>query len=483
MEVQLVLVLSILFQFASAVVAFRLVRVTGGQWAWAVIAFAFGLMAIRRTIGGLRVFSSDVAVQANLTEECVALMISVLILCGLASISPFFASIRRSEAALRESQSRLFAVLENVADGIITINEQGVIQSVNRTANEMFGYESGELVGENVKWLMPNPYREEHDGYLQRYLETGVMRIIGQRRELVGNRKDGSTFPVDLHVSEVQLPNGRLFAGIVSDISIRKKAEEQRRRQQVELASVSRMTTIGGLATAIAHELNQPLTAIVNYAKGSCIRFSNIEERALDRGEVAQVMERIADQGLRAGTIIKGLRKLVGKSEPKRSTCDINEIIDEIIDLLRADARFHAATIDVLNAYNRHPVLVDKVQIQQVLVNLVHNAVQAMAEIETANRLVLIEAGTSGDNAVEVAVRDFGPVCSADLLERIFDPFFSTKSEGLGIGLSISRSIIEAHGGRLTASANTHRGTTFRFTLPNADGADQNGIESDRICS
>ena len=168
---------------------------------------------------------------------------------------------------------------------------------------------------------------------------------------------------------------------------------------------------------------------------------------------------------------IKGLRKLVAKSEPKRSSCDINEIIDEVIDLIRADARFHAATIEVLNAYNRHPVLVDKVQIQQVLVNLVHNAVQAMADIETANRLVLIEASTSGDNAVEVAVRDFGPVCSADLLERIFEPFFSTKSEGLGIGLSISRSIIEAHGGRLTASANTHRGTTFRFTLPNADGA------------
>ncbi|MCH7885972.1 MAG: PAS domain S-box protein [Planctomycetes bacterium] len=482
MEVQFVLVLSILFQFASTVLAIRLVRVTGGQWAWAVIAFAFGLMALRRTIGGLRVFSSDVAVQANLAEECVALTISVLILWGLTSIAPFFTSIQRSEATLQESQSRLFAILENVADGIITINEQGVIQSINRAAESMFGYTSGELVGENVSRLAPSPDREQHNGYLRRYLETGVGRIIGQRREIVGQRKDGSIFPVDIHVSESPLPRGRLFVGIVSDITQRKKAEEQLRRQQVELAAVSRMTTIGGLATAIAHELNQPLTAIVNYAKGSCLRFSAGEETAPNRREVAKVMELIADQGLRAGEIIKSLRKLVGKAEPKQSTSDINEVIDEVIQLLRADARFHGSIIEVSVADNLPLVLVDRIQIQQVLVNLVHNAVEAMAGAATPDRRVLITANAAGGNAVEVAVQDSGPGLDADLLARIFDPFFSTKSEGLGIGLSISRSIIEAHGGSLTASANIHQGMTFRFTLPVADGVNQHGVEADRIC-
>ena len=482
MDVRYVLGLSLLFQFASAVLAFRLVRVTGGRWAWGLIASAIALMALRRSITEYRVFSGDVAESANLTEEWVALVISVLLLGGLASISPFFASIRRSEAALQESQSRLFAIFENVADGIITINEQGVVQSTNRAAEEMFGYKFGKMVGENVSRLMPAPDRKRHDDYLRRYLQTGVRRIIGQRRELVGQRKDGSTFPMDLHISEVRLARGRLFAGIVRDITERKKAEEQFRRQQLELASVSRMTTIGGLATAIAHELNQPLTAIVNYAKGTCLRYSGDEERAPDRREVTHVMERIAAQGLRAGDIIKGLRKLVEKAEPKRSTCDIIEVIDEVIQLLRADARFHAAIVEVSAADNLRLVLVDRIQIQQVLVNVVHNAVEAMAGATTPHRRVVITANAAGVNSVEVTVQDSGPGLDADLLERVFDPFFSTKSNGLGIGLSISRSIIEAHGGRLTASVKPHQGTTFRFTLPVADGADQHGVEADRIC-
>ena len=371
--------------------------------------------------------------------------------------------LQRNDAALHEGAARLHAVLEAAVDGIITIDEAACIESINPAVEQLFGWSAAELVGEPVSKLMPEPYRSYHDAYMRHYRETGERRIIGIGREVEGRRKDGSVFPMELAVSEVELPGRRLFTGIVRDVSKRRQAEQEARHRLEELAHASRLADLGELTSSIAHEINQPLTAIVSFAD-ACLRMlrSGSGSPELLRG----ALEQISAQGERAGNIVHNLRQFVRKGGSTRTQVDVNAVIREVLDLLSHDIRQRAVTIDLALDRNLPVVPADRVQVSQVALNLVRNALDALPAEKDARREIRISTARTGGKLIEVAVTDTGTGLPPDGPQRVFETFFTTKPDGMGIGLSICRSLVEAHGGRLTAESNEREGATFRFTLP-----------------
>ena len=246
------------------------------------------------------------------------------------------------------------------------------------------------------------------------------------------------------------------------DVTERKRIEAEARQHQEELSYLVRLSTMGEMAAGLAHELNQPLAAITNYAKGCARRIAGgVGEPA----EIVPALDKIAAQAMRAGDIIRRLRSLLRKGEVRRELVDVNELVREVARFLDAEAREHAVRLQLDLAPEVPQVCVDAIQVEQVLVNLVRNGLEAVSGVEGEARALLLQT-TGTDDTLEVAVSDNGEGLSADIAEKMFDPLFSTKSGSLGMGLSISRSIVEAHGGRLWATANPGRGTTFRFTLP-----------------
>jgi two-component system sensor kinase FixL len=365
-----------------------------------------------------------------------------------------------------QSSDVLFnTLIATAVDGIMIIDEMGLIRVYSDACEGMFGYLRDEVVGRNVKMLMPSPYHSEHDDYLARYRETGERRIIGIGREVVGRRKNGTTFAMYLSVGEGQFNGQRIFLGIVHDIS-RRKADEQRIQElQRELLHATRVTAAGQLSAALAHELNQPLTAILNYV-------GILEELALqDNGPngamFRDIAGRISEQTARAGEIIRRLRGFVAKREPDRAVQDINGAVQESIALGFVGAADTSVKLRTEFASGLPLVAFDKVQIQQVMINLLRNAVEAMQE----GRLRNLTVTTARDNGefVSVRVADTGPGLAPDVAASLFQPFITTKEHGLGIGLSICRSIVEAHGGRLWMEPNDGGGTVFQFRLPVAE--------------
>ena len=379
---------------------------------------------------------------------------------------------RAAGAALAEGEARLAAILEAVVDGIITIDEATTIESVNPAVERLFGWSAGELVGRSVRMLMPEPWRSQHDGYVRHYLETGERRIIGIGREVEGLRKDGSVFPMELAVSEVHLPGRRLFTGIVRDISVRRQAEQQARLRLEELAHASRLADLGELTSSIAHEINQPLAAIVSFAE-ACLRMlrSGTGSPEVLRG----ALEQISAQGVRAGDIVHNLRQFVRKGGSSRTQVDVNAVIREVLGLLSHDVRQRSVELRLELDATLPEVPADRVQIGQVTLNLVRNALDAMREDRGAPRCIRVVSSRSGTEVVEVAVSDIGIGLPSDSPQQVFETFFTTKADGMGIGLSICRSLVEAHAGRLTAEANPDGGATFRFTLPIAEAGTDAG--------
>jgi len=367
-----------------------------------------------------------------------------------------------------EREALLRAILETSPDGLITIDEGAVIRSFNPAAERMFGYRAEEVVGRNVSCLMPAPFRDQHDTYVTRYLETGEARIIGIGREVLGQRKDGTIFPLDLAVGEVHEHGTRLFAGFVRDISARHEAARRLHDLQTELLHVSRLSAMGEMASALAHELNQPLTAIMNYIRACRRMLGAGETERLPRA--LELMDKTVDQAARAGQIIQHLRRFIASGETERSLEPLSEVVEEAarLALIGASARGIAALFELER--DLPPVMIDKIQIQQVVINLVRNAVDVLAD--APRREITIRTRRPAPDWVEVTVSDSGPGLPAAVAERLFEPFVTTKPQGMGIGLSISHSIIEGHGGSLGASANPGGGTTFRFTLPVGDGAE-----------
>jgi two-component system sensor kinase FixL len=309
--------------------------------------------------------------------------------------------------------------------------------------------------------LMPSPYRENHDGYLERYLRTGEKRIIGIGRVVVGERKDGSTFPMELSVGEMRSSNQRYFTGFIRDLTERQKTESRLQELQSELVHISRLTAMGEMASTLAHELNQPLSAIANYLKGSRrLLETNPDERST---MVRDAMDKAADQALRAGEIIRRLRDFVARGESERRVESIKKLVEEASALALVGAKDRGIRVRFVFDPSIDLVLVDRVQIQQVLLNLMRNAIEAMEESQT--RELVVSATPADDDMVAIGVADTGHGIAPDVSAQLFQPFFTTKRHGMGVGLSISRTIVEAHGGQIEVEPNPAGGTVFCFTL------------------
>ena len=370
------------------------------------------------------------------------------------------AAVQRYVNELRADEAHLQSILDTVPDAMIVIDEHWVVQSFSSAAERQFGWRSHEIVGRNVSSLMPEPYRRQHDGYLERYAHSGEKRIIGIGRVVVGERKDGSTFPMELSVGEMRSGARRFFTGFVRDLSERQAAERRLQDVQGELVHVSRLSALGEMASALAHELNQPLTAATNFMQG-CLVLMKREPPDLPRLE--KMISQGADQALRAGQIIRRLRDFVSKGEAERRIEDLPQILEEAGALAMVGARERSVRL----RFEFHPsaklVLADKVQIQQVALNLIRNAVEAMED--SPRKELVVGARASSDDLVEVWVSDTGHGISDEAAQQLFQPFMTTKSQGMGIGLSISRTIIEAHGGRIWVEPNPQGGAIFHFTL------------------
>jgi two-component system sensor kinase FixL len=495
----------------------------------------------------------------------------------------------RSIAAEREFQT----LLDAAVDAIIVIDHAGRIEQFSHAAQLVFGYTAEEIIGQNVRVLMPEPYRREHDGYLHRYHETGEPRIIGIGREVRAQRKDGTIFPCELAVGKVAGADPARFVGFIRDITLRKQAEERLTRSEAELrlaqelanlgnyvehmngaeasyvspqlqrmfglapesgygdliatiqsrvhatdaenlrsamaelladagtmdieyrvqlpdgstrylhhiaqlsrdaqgkpvkhvgtvhdvtdrrhaedearqlqerlTHFSRLSTMGEMAAGLAHEINQPLSAITLYAQ-ACQRFMKSPHR--DDADVLEALEQISVQALRAGEVIRRLRNFVKNREVKREAVDCSRLLEDLRTLAETDARLHNVRLRLEAEPGLPTVYADPIQLQQVVLNLVRNAIDAMAELPMERREVILTTRALPDAEVEVIVTDHGPGLAPGASEHLFNPFFTTKSSGTGLGLAISRSIVRAHGGRLWHTPNDGSGARFHFTLP-----------------
>lgn len=368
---------------------------------------------------------------------------------------------KKSDAALIEREARLSSILDTGPDAIVTIDEIGRIESFSLAAERLFGYSEDEIRGQNVKVLMPSPYREEHDEYLARYRRTGEKRIIGIGRIVVGQRRDGTTFPLELAVGEVWIGKRRLFTGFIRDITERQGAEQRLQDLQAELLHVSRLSAMGQMASALAHELNQPLTAIMNYVKAATRTMSGLEGPHVQKAR--EWMEKATSQTARAGQIIRHLRDFIEKRESSRTYENPNKVVEEAIALGLVGSADTNVKVHLELDPSLGTVLIDKVQIQQVLINLIRNAVEAMHD-STKRNLTL--RTVAEEDAIEIGVSDTGPGLSDEVASRLFQPFVTTKEKGMGIGLTICQSIIEAHNGRIWATPIQDGGVEFRFRLP-----------------
>ena len=363
---------------------------------------------------------------------------------------------------LLERDTHLQSILDTVLDAMVVIDTDGKMLSFNGSAVRQFGYSVEEVLGRNVSMLMPSPYREQHDGYMDRYLATGEKRIIGVDRVVVGRRKDGSTFPMKLAVGETRRGNRIFFTGFIRDLTEREQSAAMLDQARSELARLARLNELGEMASTLAHELNQPLSAIANYVQGS--------RRMLDRieGEVPptlrSALDETAKQALRAGDIIRHLREFVTRGDTDKEPEDINQLVEQAgtLALVGSQERGVKSVFDF--SAEGGMVLADRVQIQQVLINLMRNAMEAMRDSERKELTIRTRPIEGGRMQVEVA--DTGPGISEEIAPQLFQPFVTSKAHGMGIGLSISRRIIESHGGELTVSRNTAGGATFVFSLP-----------------
>lgn len=368
------------------------------------------------------------------------------------------------EEALRTRESHLRSILDTVPDAMIVINGYGIVQFFSSAAERLFGYTEQEAIGRNISEMMPMPDQARHDGYLTRYRSTGERHIIGIGRIVTGKRRDGTTFPMHLSIGEMQSGGEPYFTGFVRDLTEHQQTQARLQELQSELVHISRLSAMGEMASALAHELNQPLAAISNYMKGSRRLLAGSTDP--NASKIENAMDRAAEQALRAGQIIRRLRDFVSRGESEKRVESLAKLIEEAGALGLAGAREQ----NVQLRFNFNPefdlVLADRVQIQQVLVNLFRNALEAMAQ--SPRRELVASNAKVADDMVEIEVSDTGSGFHDDVKANLFQTFFTTKETGMGVGLSISRSIIEAHGGRMWAESNAAGGATFRFTLPAA---------------
>jgi two-component system sensor kinase FixL len=392
----------------------------------------------------------------------------------------FFVSVVQDISARKEAEQKLVtgeaqyrAIFDSAVEVVAVINSTGIIQSVNPAVERVFGYGPEELIGRDINLLMPEPPRSQHGGFLANYLKTGDRKIIGIGREVEGRRKDGSVFPLDVSVAEWRQGEEIFYTGIMRDISPRKQAEqaligseERLRLLQNEFAHLARVNDLGEMAAAIAHEINQPLAAIVNYLN-SALFLADTGYSEENFGYVAEDMARASEQALRAGEIVRRLRAFISQGAGRRTVEPVEQLVDAAMDLALIDAKYAGITVDREIETGGAEVEVDRIQIHQVIVNLLRNAVDAMTlSPPDKERHLTVKARAEEGDMVSFTVADTGPGISPEIYEHLFEPFITSKMNGMGMGLSLCQRLIESHGGTISVDNRPGSGATFTFRLP-----------------
>jgi two-component system sensor kinase FixL len=362
------------------------------------------------------------------------------------------------------------ALLDAAVDAVILITHRGIVEAFNLAAVRLFGYSAEEILGRNVAVLMTQSDAQAHDAHLARYVSTGQAHIIGMGREVSACRKDGSVFAAVLSVGRIGGTDPPRFVGFLHDLTLQHQAmaalnegRDREIRTRERVLHVSRLATMGEIASGIAHELNQPLTAIANFAQAGSRLLAAPNP---DVEDVRGALDQITAQALRAGKIIHHLRRVVGTRESRRELTDINELIEETQTLARADARDHNVQVQLQLAPDLPRLMLDRIQVQQVILNLFRNSIDALTAVSSGPRQLSICSARSAEGDVTATVADNGPGVAAAMLPTLFMAFSTNKPQGTGLGLAISRTIVEAHRGRLEYQANGPRGALFRLTLP-----------------
>jgi len=379
-------------------------------------------------------------------------------LVGISKIARDLTETENFNRDLERREALFRAILEASPEALVVIDECGMIQSFGVAAERMFGLTASEAIGSNVSILMPSPYRTEHDDYIARYLLSGERHIIGIGRVIVAQRKDGNIFPIELTIGEVNIPGQRLFAGFIRDLTEKQTNERRINELQAELVHVSRVAELGQMVSALAHEVNQPLTAMASYLGGI--------KRLLTTGNIETVqnaLEHVFQQGNRAQQIIQRIRDHVSKRHSEKRAENLSAVIEEAVALAMVGTSGVKLQINLAEAANA--AFIDKVEIQQVLINLIRNATEAMASMD--RRELSVSSMLEGD-MVKVAVADTGSGLSPEVKEKLFQPFVTTKETGMGVGLSVCKTIIETHGGKMNAEERVGGGSIFHFTVPYA---------------
>lgn len=365
-----------------------------------------------------------------------------------------------------DTVDKLHSLLETVPGTMLVIDASGIILALGRDAASLFGYTDDQLIGRDVAMLMSAVHSAHHGEYLARYLETGERQMIGKTRVESARHADGHLFPVELSIGELRFDGARYFIGYVRELGQEEKARRQLQTMLAELAHVSRISAMAALSSAIAHELNQPLTSIANYTEGMRDMLRRRPDIA-DSDEFAEILDQCSRQAVRAGQLLHRIRDFMKGGETQREPVQVRALVEDSIALALINGYKRAVKIRVEVADDLPRVMIDRLQGQQVLFNLVTNAFEAMHVTDGRSHRMTILARHFGDGMIEVIVEDSGEGIEPALRDTLFDSFVTTKGEGMGVGLAICRQIVEAHGGRIWAGNSSRLGgAAIHFTLP-----------------
>lgn len=364
------------------------------------------------------------------------------------------------------TERRLLALAESSPDAIVIIDADGDIILANSAAETIFGYTRDELLGLKVEALVPFRYRDKHPRLRHRFLEGPRRRTMAAAIELWGLRKGGVEFPAEISLNALEAQDRAVVCCAIRDLTDRKRVERKIRDQQAELAHTTRLSTMGELATGLAHELNQPLTAIAAFADGTALR---LKQGAANVEDVVEAVERIASDAHRAGEIMRRLRQFVRKRETDMVSVDLNSLVQEVFRFLDHEIARRRVVVDFELEQRLPAVKADPVEIQQVVLNLVRNAMDALMRNEPEQRKCRATTAVAEPGRAALSIEDSGTGISENLREQVFEPFYTSKDEGLGMGLAISRSIIEAHRGQILLDQSSLGGLCVRVVLPVAE--------------